>query len=177
MFITMKKLFALSTILLSVIFTSACSDVSIKNKTSKTIEPIHPFVCLTSQSLCVLPSSYGDIAIEFSGDINDGRVVTEQEFLIKATFKPLLQSNIANEPRIAKISGYMEGKEMFMGKIPVFFETSPTQKNVYLGRTLTASCSEDTMVWLLHVDIEWEGEKENILPNRYELAFESIRRE
>lgn len=56
------------------------------------------------------------------------------------------------EPGIRPINAWLEGKEMFMGRIPVKFEP---ELNGWQGTAQVGSCTSATMVWLLN--IEWSN--------------------
>ena len=57
--------------------------------------------------------------------------------------------------QLKSISSYLEGKDMFMGKIPVFFENGAKQEhNLMMAESLLASCSEEIMTWLFWFNIE-----------------------
>ena len=46
--------------------------------------------------------------------------------------------------------------DMFMGKVPVFFETM-SKENVFVAESLLANCSEEQMVWRLWITVELES--------------------
>jgi hypothetical protein len=54
---------------------------------------------------------------------------------------------------ITKATAYLEGRDMFMGKVPVFFEPTGDGK-IYLAESLLANCSEEQMVWRLWITVE-----------------------
>ena len=54
---------------------------------------------------------------------------------------------------IIKATAYLEGRDMFMGKVPVFFETMG-KKNIYVAESLLANCSEEQMVWRLWITVQ-----------------------
>jgi hypothetical protein len=134
------------------------------------------FNCLSSQSQCIFNTEYGELSFSFSGIAQEGRMVSEEAFMIMASFRPsvnglsLDSSNIS----IAKLTGYLAGKDMFMGKIPVSFKQSASNKSEFLGTTLTSRCADDFMVWTLNVQVEWTGELTNGSTKNYSLDFESV---
>ncbi|MGB0938893.1 MAG: hypothetical protein ACPGTQ_15670 [Colwellia sp.] len=145
--------------------------------TKKTVSGIDErFTCLSSQSQCVFNTEHGEISISFSGNAQEGRMVSEQEFMIRASFKPLLtvESGQTSPNVITKLSGYMEGRDMFMGKIPVLFKQSTTDKNMFTGTTLTSRCAEDIMAWTLKIEVEWASEVSSSSAKSYLLDFESV---
>jgi hypothetical protein len=106
------------------------------------------FVCLTSQSQCEVNSNYGSFYLHFSQIAQEqGKIKTELPFQLKLTFDGLKETY-----QIQSISSYLEGKTMFMGKIPVFFHETDT--NTMIAESLLANCSEDVMTWQLWVQVE-----------------------
>lgn len=55
-------------------------------------------------------------------------------------------------PAITPVKAWLEGKEMFMGLIPVLFEASDAG---WRGVTQVGSCTAEAMDWLL--TIEWSN--------------------
>lgn len=115
--------------------------------------------CIPSQSSCIIHSSTGDFSILFSSQ----PIVTETPFNI-ILITPEKHS-------ISSISAHMEGKNMFMGKIPLFFQDQTQQyqakglnisiedstKNnsslFYVADTLLGSCNEENMRWIVYFNI------------------------
>ncbi|MGY3857947.1 hypothetical protein [Aeromonas intestinalis] len=56
------------------------------------------------------------------------------------------------DPAISPTQAWLEGKEMFMGRIPVQFEAS---EGGWQGTAQVGSCTSATMTWLLN--IEWSN--------------------
>lgn len=112
------------------------------------------FTCLTSQSECEISSDFGRFTIQFSGQVEQGRIKTELPFTLALTFVP-------SQPKyqLKQVSSYLEGVDMFMGKIPVFFQLDQKMANIRVADTLLASCSEAIMTWRLwfQVDIAVAG--------------------
>ena len=107
------------------------------------------FTCLTSQSKCEINSKFGLFSIQFSGDALQERVKTELPFQIQLKFDTANQAyNLKN------ISSYLEGKTMFMGKIPIFFEIDKKSTNAMIAESLLASCSEKVMTWRLWIQVD-----------------------
>ena len=54
------------------------------------------------------------------------------------------------------VVGYIEGKTMFMGKIPLFFnhQLQNNEHNQFIAETMLGSCSEDSMIWRLWLTLE-----------------------
>ena len=126
---------------------AACEPISaVSNK--KTNQQLSPFVCLSSQSQCDIQTDYGNFNLRFSQDMQEeGKIKTELPFQLKLSFEPLNESS-----QIKNISSYLEGKTMFMGKIPIFFQEQST--NIMVAESLLANCSEDVMTWQLWIQIE-----------------------
>ena len=102
--------------------------------------------CIEGQSQCKILTSLGEITIAF----DQAYLVAEQAFNIYVS--------TSNDSLIVD-SGYMEGEDMFMGKIPLFFQLgTPTDKvprsednsstaRVFSAQGFFGSCSEDKMQW------------------------------
>lgn len=58
------------------------------------------------------------------------------------------------------ISAWIEGKDMYMGKIPLFFNEN---KYAPKATTMIGVCTEDSMVWVMHITIEIDGKIEHLL--------------
>ncbi|AXV34449.1 hypothetical protein BFW41_11120 [Aeromonas hydrophila] len=56
------------------------------------------------------------------------------------------------EPAVTPVKAWLEGRDMFMGTIPVNFEAT---EQGWQGTTLVGSCTSPMMVWLLN--IEWSN--------------------
>lgn len=139
--INRKKLFHLISMLMLTTFLVACGDSPssvhvIKNKLSK-------MQCLEQQSLCHFDMAGGRVAVLF--DVN--KVIAEQAFNMSV--------NYTGSAKIISVKGYMEGVEMFMGKIPLFLETVNTKSSSvdeskaqeFQGEIFVGSCSADKMTW------------------------------
>jgi len=105
------------------------------------------FTCLTSQNKCDVNSKFGRFNIQFSGEAIQERIKTELPFQIQLKFDAADETH-----QLKNISSYLEGKTMFMGKIPVFFQNNKT--NVMVAESLLASCSEEVMTWRLWFQVE-----------------------
>jgi hypothetical protein len=110
----------------------------------------HPFfICLTSQNKCEVKSEFGRFIIKFSGEALQERIKTELPFQIQ------LELDATNAvSQLMSVSSYLEGKTMFMGKIPVFFEIDKNSNNTLIAESLLASCSEEVMTWRLWLQVE-----------------------
>jgi hypothetical protein len=109
-----------------------------------------PFQCINSQSSCAVATAFGTVLVTFNVD----KVLTELPFSLLVELKKsnLLVKDV-NSPNDLKILGYMEGKTMFMGKIPLFFNDK-TNDGQFIAETMLGSCSEDLMTWRLWLTLE-----------------------
>jgi len=132
----------------------ACEPMSIAAKKIKTQQQT-PFTCLSSQSQCEINSEFGHFNIQFSGQIEQGRIKTEMPFQVQLKF------DADNEKhQLLKVSSYLEGKTMYMGKIPVIFKSDAKTENTMVAETLLASCSQELMTWRLWFQLEIVAEGE-----------------
>ncbi|MFT5759149.1 MAG: hypothetical protein ACI9LM_003903 [Alteromonadaceae bacterium] len=102
--------------------------------------------CLDSQSKCVVDNELGQFKLLFNVDKVYGDMPFELSIVYTSTSEDI------------KLSGFLEGKEMFMGKIPVFF-TKGQNENKQTSEVLLANCSEDQMMWRLWVTAEVIGDQ------------------
>lgn len=144
-------------IVILLIFNSlACEPISTVSN-NRDIQQQLPFICITSQSQCEVNSHYGRFNILFSQIAQDGKIKTELPFYIQLSFTALTENKLGEKSleatgKINKIASYLEGKTMFMGKIPVFFQETNT--NALVAESLLASCSEEIMTWRLWFTVE-----------------------
>ncbi len=122
----------------------------VKNQEIVKVEP-H---CISQQSLCSIQSDEFELEIMF--DIN--KIVTETPINIFVDLKRFDSTKFT----IKGISGFLEGKDMFMGKIPLFF-SEQGNLNLYQSPLLLGSCSETEMVWLLNLKVELLDKYDNSL--------------
>ena len=141
--IALKKLSVVGVLLLI----SACKPVTEQD----TIHSALVAQCIDSQNQCEISTELGDFSVKFSQQQLSDKVKTELPFFIELT-QTSQQQTIHS---ITKASAYLEGRDMFMGKVPVFFE-QVGKENAYLAQSLLANCSEEQMVWRLWVTIELE---------------------
>ncbi|TYK64752.1 hypothetical protein CWS31_014115 [Colwellia echini] len=113
--------------------------------------------CITSQSQCEISTTAGTFIVQFSQSMPNSKLTdnikTELPFTIEVSSRTP-EGNVLQS--ISKISGYLEGKDMFMGKVPVFFEKQAGNNN-YVATSLLASCSEEQMVWRLWLTVNSAG--------------------
>jgi hypothetical protein len=137
---------------------SACKPVSEQNSVSNTSVLVSQ--CIESQSLCEINTELGSFSIKFSQQQLSDKVITELPFFIELSQLKKNSEQITDQrskpstnKSITKVSAYLEGKDMFMGKVPVFFDQGANE-STYVAQSLLASCSEDQMVWRLWVTVE-----------------------
>jgi hypothetical protein len=167
----------------------ACQPDSPVAKPEKTL--LHT-KCIASQSQCEVTTEKSQYSVRFWQENLVDTIKGETPFTIEIIPLTFLPTKI-NEPinlatrsiknsTITKISGYLEGRDMFMGKVPVFFTTtstpsptiaqasigqatelaSPSLKNfTYLAETQLANCMAEQMVWRLWITVERAEDTEN----------------
>jgi len=113
----------------------ACSPQS--NNNSIYVKP----VCISSQSECIKNTPWGEVSIRFNVD----------EIVSETSFKVVLE--VGNAKQNLHITGYLEGKDMYMGKIPLFFES---RQQMYSSNVLIGSCAEPKMIWRMWLTITEE---------------------
>lgn len=136
----------------------------------KNIEP----KCLTNQSVCEKSVMSGDFSILFNTD----PVITETPFNISLVYR--------GKYRLKNISAHMEGKNMFMGKIPLFFEpqitkqiTQPNEQGLgqvlYVANTMLGSCSEESMRWTIFFNVTLENSESEQVTEKIIVDFDSVK--
>jgi len=126
----------------------ACEPIQLASKKIEN-QPNKAFVCLSSQSQCDIDFEFGHLNVQFAGQVEQGRIKTELPFQIQLKFDTAKQSH-----QFKNVTSYLEGKSMFMGKVPVFFQLDERAENAMIAETLLASCSEDIMTWRLWLQFE-----------------------
>jgi hypothetical protein len=108
--------------------------------------------CLTSQSQCYITLEQARFEILFNVDT----VTPEQAFEI------IVKGHSPEDNFLIK--GYLEGKDMYMGKIPLFFEED--EQGNFVASTMLGSCSEKQMIWRLWLSISNQDK-----PNKAQQVF------
>jgi hypothetical protein len=85
--------------------------------------------CVDSQSKCVVNNDIGQFKVLFNVDKVHGDIPFELSIVYTSPVDNL------------KFSAYLEGKDMFMGKIPVFFAKTQNE-NKQTAEGLLDNCSE-----------------------------------
>ena len=132
---------------------SACKPISDQNSNNikQNAEPL----CISSQSDCEITTEKARFSVKFSQHKLIDKVKTELPFGIELSNLPDLKSSKG----ITKVSAHLEGKDMFMGKVPVFF-VSEGNDNIYRAESLLANCSEEQMIWRLWITVEVEDQSQ-----------------
>ena len=116
-------------------------------------ELIVPFQCISDQSRCEVVTKFGLILVKF----NVEKLLSELPFKIQLEFKKdQLLSDNTHSQNLKSVVGYMEGKTMFMGKIPLFFnnQLEGNEDKRFIADTMLGSCSEDRMTWRIWITLE-----------------------
>ncbi|PCI53006.1 MAG: hypothetical protein COB45_11350 [Gammaproteobacteria bacterium] len=146
----------------------ACNPIQQASQKKSTHSQV-PFTCLASQSRCDVNTELGTFTIKFSGQVDMGKVKTELPFQIQLTFDAISQHF-----QLKSVSSYLEGKSMFMGKIPVFFQRAEKISDSLIAQTLLVNCSEEIMTWRLWFTVELEND-EQVTQQDFFIDFDSQR--
>jgi hypothetical protein len=151
-----------------ILLTSGCKPVA--DKSAVNSDNLLKLQCIESQSRCEVSTELANFSLKFSQQQLLDKVKTELPFFIELSLleknaeQSAEQSHVESaaqniQKSISKVSAYLEGKHMFMGKVPVFFEQG-TNEGIYLAQSLLASCSEDQMDWRLWITVEMAEQKQ-----------------
>ncbi|QOL25040.1 hypothetical protein LP316_12100 [Thalassotalea sp. LPB0316] len=95
----------------------------------------------------------GKVECLVSSDKYSVRLLTNVEQVSPETlFSVALE--IENVAQLTKVSGYLEGVSMYMGKIPLVFNIGNSDKQ-FIANGFVGSCSEPQMYWRIIVDFEF----------------------
>lgn len=130
--------------------------------------------CINNQSICEKSVMSGDFSILF----NVEPVITETPFDISFVYN--------GKYRIKNITAHMEGKNMFMGKVPLFFEHQKNKHNAapndhdvdnvtHRANTMLGSCSEEQMRWIIFFKVTLENFKKELVLEEFTVEFDSVR--
>ncbi|WP_448565382.1 hypothetical protein [Thalassotalea ganghwensis] len=120
----------------------SCSEG--KKTNSTLVDP----TCIASQSQCQFDTPFGTVSVLFN----------RQKILTEEPFKVLIKNSIPKNLLI--IDGFLEGKTMYMGKIPLLFSYDQT-KQLYIAETMVGSCSVEHMTWVMHLTLKTEHSANN----------------
>mgnify|MGYP001308438103 CR=1 FL=1 len=132
---------------LTVFLLISCGEPN-KNKIDYT-----SFSCINAQSHCIINSVFGDILVTF----NVKEVIPETPFMVNVdialTKGEIFEQNL-------QLTGHLEGKTMYMGKIPLFFsvvnkpqENNKLTKQSFRSKVIIGSCNADPMFWTLWLTV------------------------
>ena len=110
-------------------------------------------VCQDFQSSCTLNLGENTFDIVF----DKTKLTPEQPFTLYLRSQNGFSQN--------NFFGYLEGVNMYMGKIPLFFELTQS-KNQLKATSMFGSCSEKQMIWRLWV-VETKVGSEQVLNKNY----------
>ncbi len=113
-------------------------------------------LCDFEKSVCINTELSSDLVLTATPALITAE--TEIEFELTLKLKP--NQNIQIK------SAWLEGKNMFMGKIPLFFSktktpiVSPLENQVtYRANTLIGACTEEQMIWQMTIVWEEDGQE------------------
>ncbi|GHE83841.1 hypothetical protein [Thalassotalea profundi] len=138
---------------------TSCSKPDKTDSKNAILQKIEP-TCLVSQSACKIMTHFGELSVLFS----EKKITPESEFSI------LVGNDKFNEN--FKVTGFIEGKSMYMGKIPLFF-SNEQQLGYHIAHTMLGSCSDKKMIWVIQLTVE--PLLDNQHKEHYSIEFTSIR--
>jgi hypothetical protein len=130
----------------SVIFLISACEPTQEQTNSKPLEELR---CIGSQTECFVATKLANFSIKFSQYQLTDNIEAELPFTIELA----VIDEDKDKQNVAKVSAHMEGRDMYMGKVPVFFKQNDN-KSAYLAETMLASCSGGKMVWRLWITTE-----------------------
>ncbi|TNH87224.1 hypothetical protein [Aeromonas sobria] len=140
-----RKVFHLS-LVLALLLTLVAYRTWFSVDNSATVDQIKDQICDLSHSSC--SELIGGKSL--TAAISELPVRAEQDFVVRLT---------GGDPAIKPVKAWLEGRDMFMGTIPVNFEQIA---GGWQGTTLVGSCTSSVMVWLLN--IEWSnGQRQQLV--------------
>ncbi len=92
--------------------------------------------------------SFNELVVSFN--MSPENAPSEKPLIIELTFS----NNVEN------ISSRIEGRDMFMGIIPV--NLAETNKNHYQATVVYGSCSSNYMVWRMFVNFTYQGQQHSL---------------
>ena len=121
--------------------------------------------CLAKQSPCLINDKIGMFSITFNVD----EVIAEIPFTIFFNY----QSN--SDYTVQKVIGFLEGKNMFMGKVPLFFNAANNaeSRQVFNAETMVVACSEPNMVWNLWITVTLKNASQKVIEKKILVNFSS----
>jgi hypothetical protein len=179
--------FKIFSVLLPVLLLSACEQAHNSALSTTVEEQESQAFCLTTQSECQINTDLGNFEVTFSQALpralenktenviaghtsEKGLKHIRTELPFSIIIKPVNSSELTAP--VSAVSGYLEGRDMFMGKVPVFFNKAE-QGDKFTATSLLASCSEDVMVWQLWLTVTLADKQKS--EQRFFVNFESLR--
>ncbi|TPH15882.1 hypothetical protein [Litorilituus lipolyticus] len=153
----------------------ACQPVNLSKQQDTAID----YQCISSQSQCIVDSELLQVKVEFAqqkNHNNNDKVAnsTVDNIMAEMPFKVLLTLSGENLVNVAHVSAYLEGRDMFMGQVPLSFSVTEftnvvSEKNhiakenienvlQYQAESLLANCTEETMVWRMWLIVEYKDD-------------------
>ena len=142
-----KKSALLMAFLMLLMSLTACNDHQMQANKSHA-RNVRPLQCLEQQSSCSFDVAGGRVEVLFDSN----KIIAEQ--VVNMVVKYHGAQTLTN------ISGYLEGVEMFMGKIPLFLiadngneieagleNSKKLQAQTFNAELLVGSCSAEKMTW------------------------------
>ncbi|WP_019027551.1 hypothetical protein [Colwellia piezophila] len=133
---------------------SACTPANEQSSAAEAVKLVPQ--CIGSQSQCEINTVLANFSVKFSQVQLSDKIKTELPFVIQLSTLP----HQGGKNKITKISAHLEGKDMFMGKVPVFFNKKEGS-DVYSAQSLLASCHEELMDWRLWVTANIDGKSQS----------------
>ncbi|OUS26346.1 hypothetical protein A9Q98_10900 [Thalassotalea sp. 42_200_T64] len=112
------------------------------------------------------PINYGQNYCDFSAgvcsQIRDfgSFELTTMPKLIKAESEINFQLTSKNNAELEIQSAWLEGKDMYMGKIPLFFSA---KNGVYEANTLIGACTEEQMNWQMIIVLMTDNQQQRLV--------------
>lgn len=113
------------------------------SKDNSTKVEYQAFACTEFQSICEKKFKEGKLDILF----NVAKITPETEVTMK--LKPSFDKSIK------KVIGFIEGKSMYMGKIPLLF-SEPNMQDEVQATFMLGSCSDPKMIWQTRVEVHYD---------------------
>jgi hypothetical protein len=137
------------------------------------LSPVIPFQCINTQTRCEIVTEFGIVSVKF----NVEKVTTESPFSMLIELQENSVSSNKTDNKEVKVLGYMEGKTMFMGKIPLFFKKKEgtDKNNQFIAETMLGSCSEKLMTWRLWLTLETKSIYDKKQQTTFSVDFDASR--
>lgn len=119
-------------VILVIFFTITLGACNREDKTNLSVKEQAPkiFQCIADQSQCQFDLAQAKVRVLFDGD----RIVAEQPFNIMLEYR--------GTETLKAISGYLEGVDMYMGKIPLFFDVPVSSGAISTNKLIASKTAE-----------------------------------